>query len=163
MDLRKLKTMIDLVAESTISELEVVEGESKIRISKIPPTNAQSLPNNIDAVHYITTQPTIHTASKSNHNEEAEITTPYDSNLPTSTLLHTVKCPMVGTFYSAPSPDSEPFVVIGSSVTMGQTIAIVEAMKLLNEIESDKTGIIKDILVKNGQPVQYGQPLFVIQ
>lgn len=165
MDLRKLKTMIDLVSESNISELEVVEGESKIRISKTLSVGIQTLPTNkTDNVHYIANQPIVHSTRVETHPQETPNThSAYSEDTSSSETLHQVKCPMVGTFYSSPSPGTEPFVNIGSHVTVGQTMGIVEAMKLLNEIECDKSGVVKQILVENGQPVQYGQPLFIIE
>lgn len=158
MDLRKLKTMIDLVSESNISELEVAEGDSKIRISKASSISTQPLTNTTPGnIHYIASQSVTHS------NEAVDIQAPYSENISSSEPFHQVKCPMVGTFYTAPSPGSEPFVKIGNHVTIGQTMGIVEAMKLLNEIECDKNGIVKEILVSDGQPVQYGQALFIIE
>ncbi|ELW9449720.1 acetyl-CoA carboxylase biotin carboxyl carrier protein [Burkholderia cenocepacia] len=134
MDLRKLKTLIDLVSESGISELEVTEGEGKVRIVKNAPP--------------VYVQPTAGYAPQ--------------VSAPAAPQGHVVTSPMVGTFYRAPSPGADPFVQAGDTVKEGQTICIIEAMKLLNEIESDKAGVIKEILVENGQAVEYGQPLFVI-
>ena len=151
MDLRKIKTLIDLVQQSGIAELEVTEGEEKVRISRtgaiaayMPPAIAGSnivLPPETDNV----------------------TTTAQVAVGPTAPTGHTLKSPMVGTFYRSPSPGSPVFCEIGQSVTKGQTLCIIEAMKLLNEIESDATGVIKAILVENGQPVEYGQPLFIIE
>ncbi len=153
MDLRKLKTLIDLVSESGISELEVTEGEGKVRIVKnVPPIYLQS-PGGY--MPQLTSMPphTVTVASESMAAEPAETARPSG---------HIVKSPMVGTFYTTPSPDASPFVKIGDQVTEGQTLCIIEAMKLLNEIEADKTGTIKEILVKHGEPVEYGQALFSI-
>ena len=154
MDLRKLKTLIDLVSESGISELEVTEGEGKVRIVKnAPPVYVQ--PSTSYAPQLPATQPTAGAAMP----VEAPAAAVPAAAAPQG---HIVTSPMVGTFYRAPSPGADPFVQIGDSVKEGQTLCIIEAMKLLNEIESDKTGVIKEILVENGQAVEYGQPLYVI-
>ncbi|OIP12718.1 MAG: acetyl-CoA carboxylase, biotin carboxyl carrier protein [Betaproteobacteria bacterium CG2_30_59_46] len=147
MDLRKVKKLIDLVSESGIAELEITEGEETVRISRygqMPPQammypQQQSFmpaaaPAAIDAAPVVAAQP--------------------DG--------HTVKSPMVGTFYRASAPGSKNFVEVGQSVTAGDTLCIIEAMKLLNEIEADQNGVIKAILIENGQPVEYGEPLFII-
>ena len=149
MDLRKLKTLIDLVAESDISELEVTEGEGKVRIVKAVPEAAQQ-------VVYAAPPPA---AAPAPAPAVATATEAAPSELPSG---HIVTAPMVGTFYRASNPGAAPFVEVGQSVTEGDALCIVEAMKLLNEIEADKTGTIKEILVENGAPVEYGQPLFVI-
>ncbi|MEI7916356.1 MAG: acetyl-CoA carboxylase biotin carboxyl carrier protein [Methylophilaceae bacterium] len=148
MDLRKLKKLIDLVEESGISELELTEGEEKVRISR----NLQQPQN---TVHYA--QPYIQ------HAQPAPAA-PAVEAAPVAPVVegHVVKSPMVGTFYRSPSPESKAFVDVGASVAVGDTICIIEAMKLLNEIESDHAGVIKAILVENGQPVEYGEPLFII-
>ncbi|ALD91564.1 acetyl-CoA carboxylase biotin carboxyl carrier protein [Cupriavidus gilardii] len=153
MDLRKLKTLIDLVAESGISELEVTEGEGKVRIVKAPPqVMAQPMPMQAAA-------PAIAAAPAP---AAAPAAIPAEPAAPQLPQGHVVTSPMVGTFYRAPSPGAAPFVNVGDTVKEGQTVCIIEAMKLLNEIESDKAGVIKEILVENGQAVEYGQPLFVI-
>ncbi|GAA0803332.1 acetyl-CoA carboxylase biotin carboxyl carrier protein [Cupriavidus gilardii] len=153
MDLRKLKTLIDLVAESRISELEVTEGEGKVRIVKAPPqVMAQPMPMQAAA-------PAIAAAPAP---AAAPAAIPAEPAAPQLPQGHVVTSPMVGTFYRAPSPGAAPFVNVGDTVKEGQTVCIIEAMKLLNEIESDKAGVIKEILVENGQAVEYGQPLFVI-
>ncbi|WP_456282248.1 acetyl-CoA carboxylase biotin carboxyl carrier protein [Cupriavidus sp. JZ107] len=152
MDLRKLKTLIDLVAESGISELEVTEGEGKVRIVKAPPqVLAQPMP--MQAAPAIAAAPAP---------AAAPAAIPAEPAAPQLPQGHVVTSPMVGTFYRAPSPGAAPFVNVGDTVKEGQTVCIIEAMKLLNEIESDKAGVIKEILVENGQAVEYGQPLFVI-
>ena len=146
MDLRKLKTLIDLVAESGISELEVTEGDGKVRIVKQPPqvlAAPMAMPQ-LQAMPAAGAAPAAADAAP---------------QLPAG---HVVTSPMVGTFYRAPSPGAAPFVNVGDTVKEGQTVCIIEAMKLLNEIECDKAGVIKEILVENGQAVEYGQPLFVI-
>lgn len=154
MDLRKLKTLIDLVSESGISELEVTEGEGKVRIVKnAPPVYVQPSPAQYAAP--IAGAPLAAPA----HAGEAAAPAAAAPAVPQG---HVVTSPMVGTFYRAPSPGADPFVQVGDTVKEGQTLCIIEAMKLLNEIESDAAGVVKEILVDNGQAVEYGQPLFVI-
>jgi acetyl-CoA carboxylase biotin carboxyl carrier protein len=149
MDLRKLKKLIDLVEESGISELELTEGEEKVRISRNLPNAHAGMQF---APQYIQAAPAPQAAA------------PAVAEAAAAPVIegHVVKSPMVGTFYRSPSPDAKPFVEIGSSITAGSTLCIIEAMKLLNEIEADHTGVIKAILVENGQPVEYGEPLFII-
>ena len=149
MDLRKLKTLIDLVAESDISELEVSEGEDKVRIVK-----SSAFPQNQTMM-----MPQMHQHAM---HAPAAAPLPAAAAIPAEPEGHVVKSPMVGTFYRSSAPGSAPFISIGSSVQEGDTLCIIEAMKLLNEIEADASGVIKQILVENGQPVEYGQPLFVI-
>lgn len=149
MDLRKLKKLIDLVEESGISELELTEGEEKVRISR-------NIPNAMQGVHF--PQPYMQPISP----PAAPTPQPIAEAAPPQIEGHVVKSPMVGTFYRTPSPDAKPFVDIGSNVAVGDTICIIEAMKLLNEVEADHAGVIKAILVENGQPVEYGEPLFII-
>lgn len=148
MDLRKLKTLIDLVAESGIAELEITEGEGKVRIVKF----SQSTP----VVAPVAEQPAPVVAAA------APAAAPAAAAAAPAPAGHVVKAPMVGTFYRAPNPGASPFVEVGQSVKEGDALCIIEAMKLLNEIEADKAGVIKEILVENGEPVEYGQPLFVI-
>lgn len=150
MDLRKLKKLIDLVEESGISELELTEGEEKVRISRNQPGHAPGV------MHY---QPYMQMSAPAPHAVPAAA--PAEAAAP-AIEGHVVKSPMVGTFYRAPSPESKSFVDVGSTVAVGDTLCIIEAMKLLNEIESDHAGVIKAILVENGQPVEYGEPLFII-
>ncbi|NCW77357.1 MAG: acetyl-CoA carboxylase biotin carboxyl carrier protein [Oxalobacteraceae bacterium] len=154
MDLRKLKTLIDLVAESGISELEVTEGESKVRIVK-------SATASHSQVVMMQQQPSAPVAQA-----PAAVAAPaVPAEAPVAApapVGHVVKSPMVGTFYRASAPGAAAFVEIGSTVKQGETICIIEAMKLLNEIEADASGVIKEILVENGQPVEFGQPLFII-
>src|ERR1700758_1421889 len=155
MDLRKLKTLIDLVSESGISELEVTEGEGKVRIVKnAPPVYVQQ------ATSYA--PPQLGGAPPPAAGAAAPAEAPAAAPAAAAPQGHIVTSPMVGTFYRAPSPGADPFVQVGDSVKEGQTICIIEAMKLLNEIESDKSGVVKEILVENGQAVEYGQPLFVV-
>ena len=154
MDLRKLKTLIDLVEASDISELELTEGEEKVKISR-QNNKAQSL----GPVNYV--QQPIQTPVNQQPQAQTEETL---SKVDTTTIDNkdAITSPMVGTFYRAASPDSAPFIDIGSTVKKGETLCIVEAMKILNEIESDKEGTISKILIENGQPVEFGQPLFEI-
>jgi acetyl-CoA carboxylase biotin carboxyl carrier protein len=156
MDLRKLKTLIDLVSESGISELEVTEGEGKVRIVKNAPPVYVQQPGNF-APQFAAPAP-----AAVGHAAEAPAGGAPATPAAAAPQGHVVTSPMVGTFYRAPSPGADPFVQVGDTVKEGQTICIIEAMKLLNEIESDQAGVIKEILVENGQAVEYGQPLFVI-
>lgn len=150
MDLRKLKKLIDLVQESGISELEVTEGEEKVRIAKhgvammAAPQQQYMVPQGMPVAP----------AGTSSVNLDDD-----EDDIPAG---HVVKSPMVGTFYRAASPGADPFIEVGQAVKEGDTLCIIEAMKLLNEIDADATGVIKAILVDNGQPVEYGEPLFVI-
>jgi acetyl-CoA carboxylase biotin carboxyl carrier protein len=152
MDLRKLKTLIDLVAESDIAELEVTEGESKVRIVK-----SSALPQNQMVMMQPQAIPQYSAAPAAA--PVAAAAAPAAAAEPTG---HIVKSPMVGTFYRSSAPGAAAFVEVGQSVKEGETLCIIEAMKLLNEIDADKSGTITQILVENGQPVEYGQPLFVI-
>jgi acetyl-CoA carboxylase biotin carboxyl carrier protein len=154
MDLRKLKKLIDLVEGSGIAELEVTEGEEKVRISRGSSGNREVMV--VPAA-----------GALSNHApapQAAAAPTPTTSanEVPNSLGSHLVKSPMVGTFYRCASPGSKSFVEVGDTVKAGQTICIIEAMKLMNEIEADKDGVIKAIMVENGQPVEYGEPLMMI-
>ncbi|MDR2220202.1 MAG: acetyl-CoA carboxylase biotin carboxyl carrier protein [Methylobacillus sp.] len=155
MDLRKLKKLIDLVEESGIAELELTEGEEKVRISRNPAGGNQSqfMPYMQAPMMQMPAQPAAPAAAPV-----------ADAPAAAAPAIegHVVKSPMVGTFYRAPSPDAKAFVDVGSSVSAGDTLCIIEAMKLLNEIEADHSGTIKAILVENGQPVEYGEPLFII-
>jgi acetyl-CoA carboxylase biotin carboxyl carrier protein len=147
MDLRKLKKLIDLVQESGIAELEITEGEEKVRIVKgggVSVSSAAGAPP-----HPVEARPAAAAAA-------APVEPPPGQEGPV------VKAPMVGTFYRSPSPDAKPFVEVGQTVKEGDTICIIEAMKLMNEIEADASGVVKAILVENGQPVEYGQPLFLL-
>ena len=159
MDLRKLKKLIDLVQESGIAELEITEGEERVRIARGgvvnvtpvagPPAAATAVPAAVAAAALPSPAPGAPAAAA-----EAQPPQPAEG--------HVVKSPMVGTFYRAPSPDAKPFVEVGGAVKEGETICVIEAMKLMNEIEADAAGTIKAILVENGQPVEYGQALFII-
>jgi acetyl-CoA carboxylase biotin carboxyl carrier protein len=154
MDLRKLKTLIDLVAESGVSELEVTEGEDKVRIVKNPAPVAAPA-QQVYAPAPVAAAPTAPAAAASR-------AAPAPETAPAAPAGHAVKSPMVGTFYRSPTPGADAFVKIGDTVKEGQTLCIIEAMKLLNEIESDKSGVVKEILCENGQGVEFGQALFII-
>ena len=148
MDLRKLKTLIDLVSESNVTELEITEAEGKVRIVKGGGAMVQPY-----AAPVAMMQP----AAVSAPGMEPVVA------LEPVAAGHTVKSPMVGTFYRSASPDAKVFVEVGDSIKEGQTVCIIEAMKILNEIEADKSGTVTKILCENGQAVEYGQPLFVIE
>lgn len=152
MDLRKLKTLIDLVSESNVSELEITEAEGKVRIVKGGPGMAQGY-----------AAPMQQAAPVAAALAPAAAAAPAPAAAPEATPGHTVKSPMVGTFYRASAPGAKSFVEVGSQVKEGETICIIEAMKILNEIEADKSGTVSQILCENGQAVEYGQPLFVIE
>jgi acetyl-CoA carboxylase biotin carboxyl carrier protein len=151
MDLRKLKTLIDLVQNSGISELEISEGEERIRIAKqftaAPATTTVNMPVTAGVAVPVAASPAPTSAVEA---------------IPAQFDGHVMKAPMVGTFYRASSPDAAPFVEVGQTVKAGDTLCVIEAMKLMNEIEADISGVIKAIQVENGQAVEYGQPMFVI-
>ena len=156
MDLRKLKKLIDLVQESGIAELEITEGEEKVKIVKgggisvVPTASTAAMPQMAAVEAPRAAAP------------PAAAAAPAPAEPPAGQEGHVVKAPMVGTFYRSPSPDAKVFVEVGQTVKEGQTICIIEAMKLMNEIETDASGVVKAILVENGQPVEYGQPLFIL-
>jgi len=154
MDLRKLKTLIDLVAESDIAELEVTEGESKVRIVK-----SSAIPQNQMVMMQPQGMQQHYAAAPQGAPAPAAAPVPAVAAEPTG---HIVKSPMVGTFYRSSAPGSPAYVEVGANVKEGDTLCIIEAMKLLNEIDSDVSGVVTKILVENGQPVEFGQPLFVI-
>lgn len=156
MDLRKLKKLIDLVQESGIGEIEITEGEEKVRISR----QLASQPMIMAAPAM---QPMMAPGMMPMQQAAAPAPAPAAPEAAAQPAGHQLKSPMVGTLYRAPSPGAPPFVEVGQAVSKGQTLCIIEAMKLLNEIESDVAGTVKAILVENGQPVEYGQPLFVIE
>ena len=151
MDLRKLKTLIDLVSESNVSELEITEAEGKVRIVKSGGAVVQQ---------YVPAPVQAPVAAAAPAAPVAELPAP---QAPAAPAGHVVKSPMVGTFYRSSSPGAKPFVEVGSQVKEGETVCIIEAMKILNEIEADKSGTVTRILGENGQAVEYGQPLFVIE
>ena len=150
MDLRKLKKLIDLVQESGIAELEITEGEEKVKIVKGGVVSVS--PGPVAAPVAATAAP------------PGSPTAAAPAAVPEAQAIegHVVKAPMVGTFYRSPSPDAKPFVEVGQAVKEGEVICIIEAMKLMNEIDTDAAGTVKAILVENGQPVEYGQPLFIL-
>jgi len=153
MDLRKIKTLIDLLEQSGISELEVKEGEESVRIARHPTGQAAPM------MHYAP-PPMPHAPIAAPAPAAAAAPA---AKVPAPSKGHTVKSPMVGTFYRAPSPGAKSFVEVGQTVKQGQTLCIIEAMKMLNQIEADASGVISEILVENGQPVQFDQPLFMIE
>ena len=152
MDLRKIKTLIDLVEQSGISELEVKEGEESVRISRQPPQQAYAQPA---LVHAPAPLPAPAAPPRAAAAPAAEA--------PKTDNRHVVRAPMVGTFYRSPSPGAKPFVEVGQTVKAGQTLCIIEAMKMLNQIESDKSGVIAEIVAENEKPVEFDQPLFIIE
>jgi acetyl-CoA carboxylase biotin carboxyl carrier protein len=156
MDLRKLKKLIDLVEDSGIAELEVTEGEEKVKIVKGGATGKEMVVLSPPAVPMSATPVPAITAAP------AAAPLAPAPEAPTSQEGHMVKSPMVGTFYRASAPGAKAFVEVGDTVKVGQTICVIEAMKLMNEIEADKDGIVKAIMVENGQPVEYGEPLMMI-
>jgi len=158
MDLRKLKKLIDLVEDSGIAELEVTEGEEKVKIVKgsgigkeVVVLSPSAVPVAVPPVQTIAQAPAVAAT--------APVPAPA---APTTLEGHMIKSPMVGTFYRAGSPGAKPFVEVGDTVKVGQTICVIEAMKLMNEIEADKDGVVKAIMVENAQPVEYGEPLMMI-
>ncbi len=162
MDLRKLKTLIELVQESGIAELEVTEGEEKVRITRTVANTVQPL------MHYAAPmmqmpQQGMGMQAAPMQGAAAASAVPAAAPAPVTPEGHAVKSPMVGTFYRSAAPGAKPFVDVGSTVSVGDTICIIEAMKLMNEIECDKAGVIKAILVESGQAVEYGQPMFMIE
>lgn len=151
MDLRKLKTLIDLVSESNVSELEITEAEGKVRIVKS------------SGAPLVMQQPVAMVAAPAAAPAAGAPAAPIAEAAPAAPAGHAVKSPMVGTFYRSASPGAKPFVEVGSVIKEGETICIIEAMKILNEIEADKSGTVTKILSENGQAVEYGQPLFIIE
>ena len=155
MDIRKIKKLIELVEESGIAELEITEGEEAVRINRYSPQPAP--------VQYAAGPAPAPAAA----NAPAQTSAPAEAQSQPAAAEeptgHIVRSPMVGTFYESPSPDSGPFVTVGSKVNAGDTLCIVEAMKMMNQIEADKGGVVKQILVENEEPVEFDQPLFVIE
>jgi acetyl-CoA carboxylase biotin carboxyl carrier protein len=151
MDIRKVKKLIELLEESGIAEIEITEGEEGVRISRYP--RNMSMP-----------APQMHFAAAPVQAAPAPAPAPAgEAPPPEQPKGHTVTAPMVGTFYASPAPNSAPFAPIGSTVAVGDTLCIIEAMKMMNQIEADKAGRVTAVLAKNGEPVEYGQPLFIIQ
>jgi acetyl-CoA carboxylase biotin carboxyl carrier protein len=153
MDLRKLKTLIDLVSESNISELEITEAEGKVRIVKTDPRGGS-----VGSTHLPTMMMPSHAATAHPAPEVAPVPV-----APVVAAGHTVKSPMVGTFYRASNPGAKPMAEVGQAVKEGDPVCIIEAMKIMNEIEADKSGTITKVLAENGQAVEFGQPLFIIE
>lgn len=156
MDIRKVKKLIELLEESGVAEIEISEGEESVRISRFP--KGAAAPVSPPVVQYAT-------APSASTSTQVPAAPPSTAPAPTPTPKadHTVTAPMVGTFYASASPGAKPFVEIGSEVNVGDTLCIIEAMKMMNQIESDKAGRVTAILVKNGEPVEFGQPLFIIE
>ena len=157
MDLRKLKTLIDLVSESGVAELEITEGEDHVRI-----VNRKDSAPAAAAAAAVAAPAPIPVAAAAAPTAEAAAAAPAAAAPAAAENRQTINSPMVGTFYRAPSPGAKPFVDVGQHVKAGDTVCIIEAMKLLNEIEAETDGVIQEILVENGAPVEFGQPLFVI-
>jgi acetyl-CoA carboxylase biotin carboxyl carrier protein len=155
MDLRKLKTLIDLVQDSGIAELEIKEGEETVRIIRVQQGGAG--PAAAPVAHTVALQPSAPFAAA----PQAAAAVPAEA--PAAPAGHQVKSPMVGTFYRSSSPGGTPFVEVGQTVKEGDPLCIIEAMKLLNEIDADRSGVIKAVLVDNGDPVEFGEPLFIIE
>jgi acetyl-CoA carboxylase biotin carboxyl carrier protein len=155
MDLRKLKKLIDLVEESGIAELEVTEGEEKVRITRV---SANAAVNFAQPMHVQLP----HAAPRAAAPAAAPVAAA-PAAAPAADSANAVKSPMVGTFYRRPSPDAKPFVEVGQQVNVGDTLCIIEAMKLMNEIEAERAGVVKAVLIEEGQPVEFGEPLFIIE
>ena len=151
MDIRKVKKLIELLEESGIAELEISEGEESVRISRYPRGGATAT---VQAAPIVLQAPATVPALPATSTSSAPLSAKHD---------HTVASPMVGTYYSAPSPGAKTFVELGTEIKVGQVLCIIEAMKMMNQIESEKSGRITAILAKNGDPVEFGQPLFVIE
>jgi acetyl-CoA carboxylase biotin carboxyl carrier protein len=159
MDIRKVKKLIELLEESGVAEIEISEGEESVRISRFPAGGAQAA---APIVHYAPAPPApppAHYAAPA----AAPASAPAAAPAAAPKADHSVTAPMVGTFYSAASPGAKAFVEIGSEVNIGDTLCIIEAMKMMNQIESDKAGRVTAVLVKNGEPVEFGQPLFIVE
>jgi acetyl-CoA carboxylase biotin carboxyl carrier protein len=155
MDIRKVKKLIELLEESGIAEIEIKEGEESVRISRLPTGPAAAMP--------MMAAPTIASAAAAGAASTPPAATESASQPKPRPNEHVVTAPMVGTYYAASSPGSKPFVEIGDEVSVGQVLCIIEAMKMMNQIEADKAGRITSIMAKNGDPVEFGQPLFVIE
>ncbi|SIT70583.1 acetyl-CoA carboxylase biotin carboxyl carrier protein [Ectothiorhodosinus mongolicus] len=153
MDIRKVKKLIELLEESGINEIEIKEGEESVRITRAPAGSSSTM---ILPSQYSAPPASAPTAASPSGNPEAT------ADMPEEVSGEAITAPMVGTFYRSSSPGAKPFVEIGQSVKAGDTLCIIEAMKMLNQIEADRAGVIKAVLVENGQPVEYGEPMFVI-
>ncbi|HAT1771965.1 TPA: acetyl-CoA carboxylase biotin carboxyl carrier protein [Legionella pneumophila] len=160
MDIRKIRKLIELLEETGISEIEIKEGEESLRLSRHSNIATEAAPQ----IHYVAPPTAKQTAPIPSSNNSATEPHVVENKQVTSTSSgHKIRSPMVGTMYTAPSPDSPPFVTVGQSVKAGDTLCIIEAMKMFNEIEADRAGKIVEILVKNGDPVEYDQALFIIE
>jgi len=157
MDIRKVKKLIELLEESGIAEIEIKEGEESVRISRMPSGAAHATPVYAGPAYAPPPMPAPVAAALAAAPIAAATTSPPPS------VYHMVQAPMVGTYYSAPAPGAKPFVQIGDEVKVGQVLCIIEAMKMMNQIESDRAGKVTSVLVQNGDPVEFGQPLFAIQ
>ena len=153
MDIRKVKKLMEMLEESSLAEMEIIEGEESIRLSKSSNIPNQNIVNQVPTNVVSTNAPLQATSEQSAVTEKVE----------EKISGHEIKSPMVGTFYEAPSPGSKPFVNIGDTVKAGDTLCIIEAMKMLNQIESEKSGVIKAILAENSQPVEFNQVLFIVE
>lgn len=153
MDIRKVKKLMEMLEESSLAEMEIIEGEESIRLSKSSNIPSQNIANQAPSNIVSTNAPLQATSEQSAVAEKVE----------EKISGHEIKSPMVGTFYEAPSPGSKPFANIGDTVKAGDTLCIIEAMKMLNQIESEKSGVIKAILAENGQPVEFNQVLFIVE
>lgn len=161
MDIRKIRKLIELLEETGISEIEIKEGEESLRLSRHSSVPAVESPQ----VHYISAPaPRQESTPSATHNSAPVAAAPQENKSAAASMSgHKIRSPMVGTMYTSPSPESPPFVTVGQSVKQGEVLCIVEAMKMFNEIESDRAGKIVEILVNNGEPVEYDQVLFVIE
>ena len=157
MDLRKIKTLIDLVSESNVAELEITEAEGTVRIVKSLPIGNQPA---AAQVHYAVAPPAAQSAAPAP--AAAPVVSSVAPAAPATNINHVLKAPMVGTFYTSSGPDAKPFVNVGDVVKQGQTVCIIEAMKIMNEIEADKSGTVVKVLADSAQGVEYSQPLFEI-
>jgi acetyl-CoA carboxylase biotin carboxyl carrier protein len=162
MDIRKIKKMIELLEESGIAEIEIKEGEESLRIARVLPGQPSPTTYVTSPVPAPSAPPS--TPATSAPNAAPSVTAPAEAGpVRAAAGEHLVTAPMVGTYYSAPTPGAKQFVEIGDEVEVGQVLCIIEAMKMMNQIESEKAGKVKAIMVKNGEPVEFGQPLFIIQ
>ena len=162
MDIRKIKKLIELLEESGVAEIEIKEGEESVRIARQAPVGSYANPMPAPAVTYAAAAPAPTSASARSASIQAAAEAPAAAPV-AKAGEHMATAPMVGTFYAAPSPGAKPFVDIGDEVQPGQVLCTIEAMKMMNQIESDFTGRVRAILVKNGEPVEFGQPLFIIE
>jgi acetyl-CoA carboxylase biotin carboxyl carrier protein len=152
MDIRKVKKLIELLEESGIAEIEIKEGEESVRISRMPAAIAPQV-THLAAVPTAATAPTV----------AAEVAAAESAAPKPKPSEHVITAPMVGTFYASPSPGAKPFVEIGDEIKLGQILCIIEAMKMMNQIEADRAGRIASVMARNGDPVEFGQPLFVVE